>query len=327
METWFRSELQPIYQTPLFVSSDPDVVKRQTAGAFKEHELVWRQGQVDSALYRADIGSLSFFVLHYGAAVRIEPGQLQGFVLFQVPLEGSAKVRVNGQTVAVSPRTGVVVSPSLSLELDWHEGCQQLLVKIPRERVESTCRALIDDEMAQPIEFDPEMPLGNEVGRSWQHQIASHLCNLHAPFRGLTQQLLPAQEEALIHHLLLRQGSNYTQRLSQPHKAAPPRNVRAAEHFIHTHLLEPLTLELISHASGTSVRSLCLAFQKHFQRSPMAYVRKARLEGARQDLVDAPAGTQVTEIALRWGFNHLGRFSTAYRKRYGEFPLQTLKMP
>jgi transcriptional regulator GlxA family with amidase domain len=57
----------------------------------------------------------------------------------------------------------------------------------------------------------------------------------------------------------------------------------------------------------------------------MAYVRTARLERARQDLVSAPPGAQVTDIALRWGFNHVGRFSTAYRKRYGESPLQTLR--
>jgi AraC-like DNA-binding protein len=33
----------------------------------------------------------------------------------------------------------------------------------------------------------------------------------------------------------------------------------------------------------------------------------------------------VTDIALRWGFNHLGRFSQLYRERYGEKPLATLR--
>ncbi|MDM0114080.1 AraC family transcriptional regulator [Variovorax sp. J22R133] len=325
MEAWFSSELQPICQAPLFVSSDPDVVKHETAGAFKEHELSWRRGKVDSALYGAHVGSLSFFVLQYGAAVHIDPGELQGFVLFQVPLRGSAEIRVDGQSVAASPSTGAVISPSLPLQLDWHEGCRQLLVKIPRERVERTCRHLIDDEVATPIEFDPEMHLDNDAGRSWQHQLASHFCNLRMPSPALAPQLLPAQEEALIHHLLLRQDSNYSGRLSQPQPAAAPRHVRAAQHFIEAHLYESLTLEMIARASGASVRSLCMGFQKHLQRSPMAHVRAARLERARLDLLQAPPGTQVTDIALRWGFNHVGRFSTAYRKRYGELPIQTLR--
>ena len=325
MEAWFSSELQPICRSPLFVSDDPEVVKQQTAGAFKEHDLFWRGGKVDAALYGAQVGSLSFFVLQYGAAVHIEPGELEGFVLFQVPLSGSAEIRVDGRPVAASPSTGAVISPNLGLELDWHEGCRQLLVKIPRERVENTCRGLLDDDLSRPIEFDPELQLDNDAGRSWQHQLASHFCNLHMPSPAIAPQWLPVQEEALIHHLLLRQGSNYSARLSQPLRAATPHHVRAARHFIEAHLYESLTLDMIAKASGASVRSLCLAFQKHLQQSPMAYVRMARLERAREDLVSAPPGAQVTDIALRWGFNHVGRFSTAYRKRYGESPLQTLR--
>jgi len=326
MEAWFHSALQPIYRTPLFASEDSDVVRRQTASALKDHELVWQRGRIDSALYRAGAGALSFFILRYGAAVRIEPGQLQGFVLFQMPLVGTARIRVKERAIAVSPRTGAVISPCLDLALDWHEGCTQLLVKIPCERLESTCRGLIDDDLGRPIEFDPEMPLANDAGRSWQHQIASHLCSLHAPASNCAPRLLPAQEEALIHHLLLCQPSNYAERLSRPVRPAMPRHVRAAERFIGAQLHESLTLEAIARASGASVRSLCLAFQKHLQCSPMAYVRAARLARAHQDLVDAPPGTQVTDVALRWGFNHTGRFSTAYRRRYGESPLATLKM-
>ena len=33
----------------------------------------------------------------------------------------------------------------------------------------------------------------------------------------------------------------------------------------------------------------------------------------------------VTEVALDHGFMHLGRFSEAYRKRFGELPSQTWK--
>lgn len=31
----------------------------------------------------------------------------------------------------------------------------------------------------------------------------------------------------------------------------------------------------------------------------------------------------ITDIAMRWGFNHLGRFSAMYKKRFGESPRQT----
>jgi AraC-like DNA-binding protein len=34
--------------------------------------------------------------------------------------------------------------------------------------------------------------------------------------------------------------------------------------------------------------------------------------------------SSVSNVAHRWGFVHLGRFSSAYRRRYGELPSQTL---
>jgi AraC-like DNA-binding protein len=33
----------------------------------------------------------------------------------------------------------------------------------------------------------------------------------------------------------------------------------------------------------------------------------------------------VTDVALRWGFLELGRFSVQYRQRFGEAPSETLK--
>ncbi len=44
-------------------------------------------------------------------------------------------------------------------------------------------------------------------------------------------------------------------------------------------------------------------------------------------IVGAAGGTgvTVTEIASRWGFNHLGRFSSVYLHRFGEAPSHTLR--
>ena len=47
MEGWLRSELQQLYQAPMFVSSDPHETRVQTGQAFKEHELRWQGGTVD----------------------------------------------------------------------------------------------------------------------------------------------------------------------------------------------------------------------------------------------------------------------------------------
>ncbi|MDB5934524.1 MAG: transcriptional regulator, AraC family [Massilia sp.] len=327
METWLKGELQHLYdKAPLFASSDPHETRAQTGQAFKEHELRWTGGKVDAALHRTDLGALSFFILRYGAAVRIEAGRLDGFMLFQVPLSGSAQIRIDGHIVAASSRMGALVSPTLPLQLDWSEGCEQLLVKIPRERVEETCRDLLGGELENgAIEFAPEMPMGGAIGRAWQHHLGGLLANHGFATEPHARPLIRAQEQALIHHLLLRQPSNYSGRLWRPDAPAPQRRLRVAEEFIRANLFDPIALEQIAAASGASLRSLCQAFRTHHDCSPMAYVRQARLDAARGALLTAAPGARVTDIALACGFSHLGRFASSYRARYGETPLQTLK--
>jgi hypothetical protein len=59
--------------------------------------------------------------------------------------------------------------------------------------------------------------------------------------------------------------------------------------------------------------------------SPVRYLRSARYVRVREALSRAEPEQSVTEIALRWGFTHMGGFSVEYRKRFGESPSETLR--
>jgi len=78
-------------------------------------------------------------------------------------------------------------------------------------------------------------------------------------------------------------------------------------------------------AVGVSRRSLYRAVRREFGLSPGSLFRQARLAQARQALHTLGAERSVTRIALDCGFTHLGRFSLAYRKEFGELPSQTLR--
>ena len=99
--------------------------------------------------------------------------------------------------------------------------------------------------------------------------------------------------------------------------------MRLAEGFIAAHLDQPLTIEAIAAAAGISPRGLQLAFRQHRGTTPLGFWRDQRLARARGDLLSG-AGS-VTEIALRWGFCHFGRFAESYRTRYGMTPRDTLR--
>lgn len=102
---------------------------------------------------------------------------------------------------------------------------------------------------------------------------------------------------------------------------ARPYYIKRAISWMNAQALQKITLDDLSAASGTSVRTLQLGFRKHLGISPMAYLFAIRLERAYKDLLTEAPSTTVDEIARRWGFSNPGKFSAHIRIRYGQNPL------
>jgi AraC-like DNA-binding protein len=49
------------------------------------------------------------------------------------------------------------------------------------------------------------------------------------------------------------------------------------------------------------------------------------MQAVRKELLEGGDCGDVTHLAARWGFTHLGRFASSYQKIFGEKPSQTLR--
>jgi len=100
---------------------------------------------------------------------------------------------------------------------------------------------------------------------------------------------------------------------------------RRARAFMETNLYRPLPLTELCAEVGVSLRTLQYAFGDYYGVSPAKYHALRRMAGVRRDLKEfGPSGRTVTDVAMDWGFWHLGRFSQLYRSQFGEAPSQTL---
>jgi transcriptional regulator GlxA family with amidase domain len=112
--------------------------------------------------------------------------------------------------------------------------------------------------------------------------------------------------------------------LRRREKPIAPRDVKRAIDYMQGHLDVPIRLADVVQASGVPGRTLFKHFNDCRGLSPMRYLRNARLDHIREMLVRAQPEESVTEIAMQWGFTHMGRFSIEYRRRFGESPSETL---
>jgi AraC-like DNA-binding protein len=104
---------------------------------------------------------------------------------------------------------------------------------------------------------------------------------------------------------------------------AHPATLRRAITFIEDNAARDITAADIAHAARVSIRAMQLAFRRHLDTTPMAYLRRVRLSCADADL--RAANGRVTTIAARWGYARPSVFAAQYRAAYGVSPSQTLR--
>jgi len=104
------------------------------------------------------------------------------------------------------------------------------------------------------------------------------------------------------------------------------RYARLAEEYIVENLRESLSAHEIAALLKISYPTLYRAFRKYKETTPMQFVRLKRLEAVYRELIAAePRQVTITEVAMRYGFSHMGQFSTAYKRTFGETPSETLR--
>jgi len=128
-------------------------------------------------------------------------------------------------------------------------------------------------------------------------------------------------EDAAVSVLLRCLDQRRPQRLAQPSR----RSVREAEETIRARLRDPLAVQELADSLGMSRRTLHAGFVRQYGVSPKAYHQALRLDAVRSELRRALPGARVGDVARRWSFLHLGRFSVDYRRAFGESPSATLR--
>ena len=102
--------------------------------------------------------------------------------------------------------------------------------------------------------------------------------------------------------------------------------VRQFERHVCERIAEPLRIPELCSEMGVSPRVLEYVFKEELGMTPKRYLELLRLSAFRRELSRSRFGNKaISEIAEHYGIRHLGRFSAAYQRQFGELPSETLK--
>lgn len=262
-------------------------------------------------------------LLRNAIGVSIDGCQLGGSYFVNVGVSGTVLSERGTERLVNCPDLAAVFNPGDShLLLPDRDGAETLGLRLDHALVTRELAMLLGREPDGPVAFDFALDLSRAPAAALRPVIESLLSLLDSDHEVLRHPAMRlSQVRTFVTSLLLTHRHSFSDELRHGHSSPRPRNLRGALAYIEAHLDEPMTLGDIARAAGCSARTLNDAFQEHFAVSPITRVRQLRLDRVRAELLDGAAS--VTEIACRWGFSHLGRFSAAYHERFGELPSQT----
>ncbi|MFD8500385.1 helix-turn-helix transcriptional regulator [Amycolatopsis sp. NPDC059657] len=177
------------------------------------------------------------------------------------------------------------------------------------------------------VSFDADLRTSDPVVGAWMNTVAAYGDAWKSGMFAASPLAQGHFQQLLVHGLIAAQPHSFHQRLTAQPTTLLAETVRRAAVFCEDNAHGPISVTDMAAAARTSVRALQKGFRSQFGMSPMGYLRRVRLSRVHDDLVAIRRGTAmpstVTEVALRWGFVHLGRFAQVYRETYGEPPSAT----
>lgn len=314
-------DLSPLTSRCVFRSSARVETHDQVSAEFSDHGLAWKSGNVDTMLCKTRVRQLQAFMLQYGAEVEIRPRPFKDFVLVHMSLAGTIDLESDGQRASLPAGKVAVLAPKQGLNMRWEQGARQLILKVPQAlmhadharrsapcpdpvRVLQGTQELQWKSMMQSLMFASQPGNDGSAANPW----ADHLEKSIALFLGLCSETAT--------------GANDAATDAAPGSDSDQRRIAALQHYIRRHLCAPVALEDLARATGLGSRALHLLCKRHFNLPPMLVLRGMRLDAARARLLQAPH-SPITHLALEFGFEHLGRFSSYYRARFNELPSDT----
>ncbi|MCC5987201.1 MAG: AraC family transcriptional regulator [Pararhodobacter sp.] len=309
-------------------TGDLDEARAQVSRIFVDHRLnaPSRQSFRPVTISHCGFDALSLCYFDYGREVTILPDPLRDYYLMVVPIEGEVSVISGKEQVEVGPGAAVLIPAEREFRTCWSDNARQLIVRIDRRKLVRCLETHLGTTINRAPDFRMHLDWSSDRHAALRHAVGV-LASLARTEKGPGYDLISASaEQTFLYSLLFLQPSDYTVPIAAGRlSTACPATVHRAEEYIREHLDQPISIADLIAVSGGSPRSLFDGFRQFRGVTPMRFVRQQRLHRARAALENPDPCATVANVAMCWGFQHLGRFAADYAEAFGEAPSQTLR--
>lgn len=310
-----------------FDSCDPETIHDFLATAYHTGFTVRAAADTPYRFrhHRVDAGSFWLDTMDQSTRLDIDVGPPTALVICEVVHGRIGRFSADGDGRFGPGEVFLVTLPGVPCALRWLPGkvTTCLLNLSILDRVTGGASA----DRAKGIQFTGLAPVSPALARLWRHTTGylNHVV-LSNPY-AYREPLVIANAARMLAASALAVFPNTTSGWPSitDARATTTATLRRATAFIEEYADRDIGAADIAAAAQVSLRTLQLAFRRHLDTTPMAHLRRVRLDRAHRELMQAdPREETVSAIASRWGFLSHSRFTAHYHATYGYPPSRTL---
>ncbi|MEG3436329.1 helix-turn-helix domain-containing protein [Pannus brasiliensis CCIBt3594] len=312
-------ELPPRMET-ISVHDIDELAERMKAFGWNMLHRQIEGGAFAGELIVAQLAGMQFARMTYNRGIRSRGDSPAGTIAIAVPLSVPRSLHWHGYNL--SPDHALLQKSSLGLDFlrrgDFPLALVSISIDSLLEAAELTGRTRVES-----LVLDDTRTIRPDAGAVDRFRF--HFQNLFPAIRS--PQTLPPELAAIIRADFL----DLMLDLLESNQTSPPFRpssrysfIKRAEEMLLENLDRPLAVTDLCKEIHVSERTLRYGFRECFGMAPAAYLKAQRLNGVRRQL-KAGDGATVSDVAIQWGFWHMGQFAKDYRKMFGESPSQTLR--
>jgi len=312
---------QSLASSTIFHGAHPEEVSAFVNQHIGGHSLsLLRSENLAASLSFGEFAGFGLSKVSYGNHVRIKSPALDDIYHFQVVTRGECRWRQDGENLRVRRGQAMMINPDEVIDLEYTQECEKVIIKVPASIMKSVC-STGSSVREQVVRFD-RRPIDMRLCPSLMSILDAVFSELEESGDSILGPVTLPYREIVLKKLLKVFPNNWNASDSiQPVSPSMKRIIR----YIEENVKEDIELETLSQISNMSIRSIYNAFSRVFSTTPKSYVKLVKLRRLRNDLLHGHC-RNITEVALDYGFSHLGRFSSDYRKRFGELPSETMRL-
>lgn len=247
----------------------------------------------------------------------------QGFYALNIPLNVPFAVSESGSDRYYGNTEAYMLSPDRPFTFKCKNKCNAMACNIFVESMGKYRDSMLQETTSRSRILEPRVSLISAAGNQMFRSIIRAWVALRGRESPLSEVALKEMEDDILASLLMMSESSSNVR--EPKLTPSSRALSNVEDYISANIHRAITRDNLCDVAGISIRSLSRTFTKKYGVSPISFVRQRRFEACFRVLYGSDREeTTVTNVALAHGFDHLGRFSVAYKKIFGESPSETL---